>query len=195
MELKVARQELSPRSTIGELSVNGEFECFTLEDCVRPVKIKGVTAIPAGTYEVVISFSQRFGKQLPLLLNVPNFDGVRIHPGNTDADTEGCLLVGKTKGQDFIGNSRAAFATLFAKLEDAMRREKVFIEIVQEGEMPRAALSPRGAKSIQRQIGAPGARGRRKGAKPAAKPKAKATPKPKAKAKTKSGAKRALRRR
>ena len=101
MDLKVLRKELTARSTIGELHVDGKFECFTLEDAVRPVKIKGVTAIPSGVYEVVVNFSQRFRRPLPLLLNVPNFDGVRIHAGNTDADTEGCLLVGKTKGADF----------------------------------------------------------------------------------------------
>ena len=79
MDLRVKRLEFSDDSTIGELSVDGQFECYTLEDKVRPVKIKGKTAIPAGQYEVVINFSQRFQKPLPLLLNVPNFAaGARI---------------------------------------------------------------------------------------------------------------------
>jgi len=152
MDLKVLRKELTPRSTIGELHVDGQFECFTLEDAVRPVKIKGVTAIPAGIYEVVINFSQRFQRPLPLLLNVPNFDGVRIHAGNTDADTEGCLLVGKTKGADFIGNSRAAFGVLFAKIEKAATREKVFIELVQPGDAVQPLAATREAGSIRREI-------------------------------------------
>jgi len=130
MQIQVFRKTLTARSTIGELHLDGQFECYTLEDCVRPVKIKGMTAIPAGSYEVVINFSARFQRLLPLLLNVPNYDGVRIHVGNTDADTEGCLLVGQTQSADFIGKSRAAFDTLFPKLQAAAAREKIFIDII-----------------------------------------------------------------
>lgn len=129
MDLRVKRLEFSDDSTIGELSVDGQFECYTLEDKVRPVKIKGKTAIPAGQYEVVINFSQRFQKPLPLLLNVPNFEGVRIHPGNIPANTEGCILVGETKGVDCIGQSRVAFHRLFEKMKAAAETQKIFIEI------------------------------------------------------------------
>jgi hypothetical protein len=129
MELNVKRTDLSENSTIGELSVDGQFECYTLEDKVRPVKIKGVTAIPAGRYEVIINYSQRFNRQLPLLMNVPDFEGVRIHPGNTAADTEGCILVGQTKGEGFVGQSRLAFEQLFNKLQAASVTGKIFIEI------------------------------------------------------------------
>jgi hypothetical protein len=129
MDLRVKRLEFSDDSTIGELSVDGQFECYTLEDKVRSVKIKGKTAIPAGQYEVVINFSQRFQKPLPLLLNVPNFEGVRIHPGNIPANTEGCILVGDTKGVDCIGQSRIAFARLFEKMKTATETQKIFIEI------------------------------------------------------------------
>jgi hypothetical protein len=119
-------------STIGELAVDGAFECFTLEDAVRPVKIKGITAIPAGSYEVVVSFSERFKRPLPLLLNVPNFDGIRIHPGNTARDTEGCILVGKTKDKDLVGSSRDAFGSLLEKIQAALAQEKIFIHITEE---------------------------------------------------------------
>ncbi|ABB75175.1 DUF5675 family protein [Nitrosospira multiformis] len=129
MDLRVKRLEFSDDSTIGELSVDGEFECYTLEDKVRPVKIKGKTAIFAGQYEVVINFSQRFQKTLPLLLNVPSFEGVRIHPGNISANTEGCILVGDTKGVNFIGQSRVAFDRLFQKMKAAAETQKIFIEI------------------------------------------------------------------
>lgn len=132
MEMKLVRKELTNNSTIGELSVNGKFECFTLEDRVRPVKIKGETAIPLGAYEVVVTFSNRFKKPLPLFLNVPGFEGVRIHPGNTKKDTEGCILVGQTKSKDMVGKSRAAFDILFAKIKAAAQKEKIFIEIVNE---------------------------------------------------------------
>jgi len=129
MELQVKRTDFTDNSTIGELSVNGQFECYTLEDKVRPVKIAGKTAIPAGRYEVIIDLSQRFGRLLPLLLNVPDFEGVRIHPGNTAANTEGCILVGDEKSQDLVGKSRAAFDRLFAKLSAAAEKEKIYLEI------------------------------------------------------------------
>lgn len=129
MDLNVKRLVFSEESTVGELSINGEFECYTLEDKVRPVKIKGKTAIPSGRYEVIINFSQRFQRQLPLLLKVPDFEGVRIHPGNTAANTEGCILVGETKDENFVGHSRLAFDRLFEKLKAASQTEKIFIEI------------------------------------------------------------------
>lgn len=130
MNLRVLRKTFTEESTIGELSVNGAFECFTLEDKVRAVKIHGKTAIPAGIYEVTITFSDKFKKPLPLLMNVPNFAGIRIHSGNVAADTEGCILVGKTKSANAIGSSRVAFKSLFAKIEVALKKEKVFIEVV-----------------------------------------------------------------
>lgn len=117
MELLLKRLHKTSNSTIGELYVNGVFECYTLEDVERVVKIKNETAIPKGKYKVVITYSNRFKRDLPLLLNVPNFEGVRIHSGNTNHDTEGCILVGLTRSKDFIGNSRKAFAKLFDKLK------------------------------------------------------------------------------
>jgi len=130
MNLKLVRKTFTDETTIGVLSVDGKTECFTLEDKVRAVKIHGKTAIPGGIYEVTITFSDRFKKPLPLLLNVPNFAGIRIHSGNTAADTEGCILVGETRGANIVGNSRKAFAALFAKLEAALTKEKIFIEVV-----------------------------------------------------------------
>jgi len=130
MNLRLLRKTFSDVSTIGELSVDGKPECFTLEDKVRAVKIRGETAIPAGIYEVTITFSEKFKKPLPLLLNVPNFAGIRIHSGNTAANTEGCILVGTTQGKDHVGSSRVAFAALFAKIEAALKKEKIFIEVV-----------------------------------------------------------------
>lgn len=130
MELTLKRTTFTDESTIGELSIDAKFECYTLEDMVRPVKMAGITAIPAGSYEVVITFSERFKVMLPLLLRVPDFDGVRIHPGNTAKNTEGCILVGQSKDKDFIGESKAAFDALFKKLKRASAVEKIFIHIV-----------------------------------------------------------------
>jgi len=119
MVIKIKRLYKTDNSTIGELTIDGKFECYTLEDKEREVKIKSETAIPKGTYKVIINQSNRFKKLLPLLLNVPNFEGVRIHPGNTNHDTEGCILVGRTRSKDFIGQSRKAFTSLFAKMKEA----------------------------------------------------------------------------
>lgn len=122
MLLKVTRVQLDPDVTIGELSVDGQFECYTCEDTVRPngTKVFGQTAIPAGTYNVLVTFSPHFDRPLPLLERVPDFEGVRIHPGNTPADTEGCLLVGKDRLAKSIGESRVAFDALFPKIQAAL---------------------------------------------------------------------------
>lgn len=126
MKLLLKRLHKTNNSTVGELSINGKFECYTLEDIERDVKIPSKTAIPKGDYVVEISFSNRFKKEMPILLNVPNFEGVRIHSGNTAADTEGCILVGQTRGLDTVGKSRLAFAELFVKLKTD---EKVILTI------------------------------------------------------------------
>lgn len=126
MNLKLKRTQRSDKSTIGELTVDGLLECYTLEDVERKEKIYGKTAIPTGTYKVSITHSPRFNRRLPLLENVPGFEGVRIHPGNKAEDTEGCILVGRKKSQDMILESRLAFDALFKKLETA---EEIQIEI------------------------------------------------------------------
>ena len=101
------------------MTIDGAFECYTLEDVVRPAgeKVYGQTAIPAGRYRIQLTMSNRFKTVLPLLENVANFEGVRIHPGNTAADTDGCILVGQSKTSNSIGGSRAAFDRLFARLQ------------------------------------------------------------------------------
>lgn len=122
MKLEVVRWSCGATCTIGELLVNGEHECWTLEDVVRPdgVKIYGETAIPYGTYVVTITHSNRFQRDLPLVHDVPDFQGIRIHPGNTAADTHGCLLVGRNKTADSVTESRLAFDALFPKIRNAI---------------------------------------------------------------------------
>jgi hypothetical protein len=129
MELKVIRQIFTDKSTIGKLFIDGEFECFVLEDVVRDHKIKHETAIPYGRYEVVITFSDRFKKPLPLLLSVPEFSGIRIHSGNDRSATSGCLLLGCTRGVDFVGESRSAMEAFMPKLREGLEKGKVFITI------------------------------------------------------------------
>ena len=130
MELKLQRKKINKTSCIGDLYVDGEFECYTLEDPPRKKKIPGITGIPAGRYRIVVDFSDRFQTKMPLLLDVQGFKGVRIHSGNTAADTEGCILVGDVEKAGWIEKSRIAFFRLFKKLWHACQREKVWIEVV-----------------------------------------------------------------
>lgn len=130
MKLTLIRKPSSASCTQGELLIDGVHECYTLEDVVRPVKVAGITAIPAGTYRVTVTMSPRFGRLLPLLNDVPGFSGVRVHPGNTAADTEGCILVGDAPAPDFLGKSRAAFDRLLAKINSAaVAGERIEIEV------------------------------------------------------------------
>lgn len=132
MNLKLERVWCGPEASVGTLYVDGKQFCYTLEDCVREDgrsvnswKIPGKTAIPTGTYNVVITPSQRFKRDLPLLKNVPGFSGIRIHSGNTAADTEGCILVGKGHSTRSVTDSRAAFNDLFDHIKSALDRGEV----------------------------------------------------------------------
>lgn len=101
MKLLLQRIAQTPEYTIGRLYIDDKFYTNTLEDTVREEKIAGKTAIPEGIYKVVVNRSPKFKRDLPLLLDVPNFEGIRIHRGNTAKDTSGCILVGlnKVKGK------------------------------------------------------------------------------------------------
>lgn len=131
MNLRLQRQPSDDNRTHGDLSIDGAWECFTLEDVVRDVKIKGQTAIPAGSYAVTLENSPRFGPDTLTVNDVPGFSGVRIHAGNTEHDTEGCPLVGRTRTATGIGESRAALAELKAKVKAALdAQDWVWLEIV-----------------------------------------------------------------
>ena len=142
MEIKVIRDVHSENSTTGKMYVDDVFECFTLEDKdrglkstmsldeLKSLKVYGETAIPTGRYQVTTSFSGIFEKEMPLLVNVPDYDEVRIHPGNSDKDTLGCILVGEARTVDWVSNSRAAFARFWPKMKAAIDAgQKVFITI------------------------------------------------------------------
>ena len=132
MKLTLKRTRGTPVVTLGSLYVDGVFECFTLEDTVRvddpltPVdegkKVMGMTAIPAGTYKVIINESPRFKKNLMRLLDVPGFTGILIHGGNTAEDTHGCILVGNSilGGTIKAGTSTPALKALQAKVQKAL---------------------------------------------------------------------------
>ena len=136
MQITVKRTIFSDLSTEGELSIDGFFECYTLEDkdrglistqdlgLINSLKVQNETAIPYGFYSVGINQSERFGRLMPIVNDVPGFAGVRIHSGNTAADTDGCILVGQQKGIDFIGSSRLAFDAFYERLEAAVNRNE-----------------------------------------------------------------------
>ena len=135
MQLKLIRDTFSDESTIGKLYIDGEYFCETLEDKDRYLegggkKEYGKTAIPRGTYGVIITMSNRFKKELPLLLNVPQFEGIRIHAGNTAVDTDGCILLGRARRNNFVENSRDAVNEFIQKLREALDNgEKCEIEV------------------------------------------------------------------
>lgn len=135
MELTLRRTALRAGYTIGHLYIDGTYFCDTLEDTVRDLdtepKVPGRTAIPAGRYRVVVNRSPRFGRDLPRLLDVPHFDGILIHSGNSAADTAGCILVGRNTATGRLTESRVTSDALTARLAAAQRRGKA-IEIVIE---------------------------------------------------------------
>lgn len=130
MEIKIKRTP-AENYTHGVLTIDGSpFTCFTLEDKERVLKVQNETAIQRGRYEVILNMSNRFKKYMPLLLNVPHFEGIRIHSGNTKEHTEGCILIGYENGNDgFLGNSRTAFNDLMKVLTKVEKKEKIYITI------------------------------------------------------------------
>ena len=111
MNIKINRYLLKKDYTMGQLFIDGVLICDTLEDIYRGdnltnTKVYGQTCIPCGKYEVRITQSSRFKRELPELINVPFFTGVRIHSGNTVKDTEGCILVGKKEKDGVLIHSR-----------------------------------------------------------------------------------------
>lgn len=146
MEIHLRRIARKPNYTIGKLYINGVYFCDTIEDYDRlyfgKPKVMNKTAIPCGNYEVLLNnYSPKYGNRepykslcngfVPLINNVPNFSGVRIHIGNDENDTSGCVLVGKNKVVGKVVESRATFTQLMNRfLTPARKRgEKVFITI------------------------------------------------------------------
>ena len=138
MKLKLIRTFGTEGFTEGKLYIDDVFECYTVEDEDRHleaggIKIPAVTAIPKGSYEVVLSMSPRFKRILPEVLNVPGFTGVRIHSGNSSKDSEGCILVGSSNDRnddDWIGGSKVALSQLMVKLATVTSGTKVYLDVV-----------------------------------------------------------------
>lgn len=141
MELFLQREKSKLETTLGKLKVNGDFECHTLEDEVRvddPItqdvnegkKIYGKTAIPAGRYRVDITWSPKFKKYMIIILDVPDYTGIRMHSGNDAEDTLGCVLVGTTVDSSRrIHGGTQALPKLYAKIAAALKKGEVWITI------------------------------------------------------------------
>lgn len=141
MNITLNRIAKKSKYTIGKLYIDGEYFCDTIEDTdrgltqtmtdaqIKSKKVYGQTAIPTGTYKVIINYSNKFKRQMPLLLNVPGFLGIRIHSGNTEKDTEGCLIVGKNKVVGKVIESKDTYNKLFSMLCEANKKEAIKITI------------------------------------------------------------------
>ena len=139
MRITLIRIANRPTYCIGKLYIDGKWFCDTLEDVDRGLddkmtveeildrKIKGETAIPTGIYQVLLTYSPKYKKIMPLINNVKGYQGIRIHSGNTHKDTEGCLLVGKNREVGKVLDSRVTFNALFKKLNQA--KSKIIIDI------------------------------------------------------------------
>ena len=139
MKLTLIRKIFTDDFTIGELYIDDCFICETLEDKVRDLnkiedKVPGKTAIPYGIYKVILSWSNRFKKVLPEILGVQFFSGVRIHSGNTAADSKGCILVGKYYKDGVLVKSRECMSLIMNKLIECTheKKEEITIEIKEE---------------------------------------------------------------
>lgn len=140
VNLELSRRHFLEDRCIGDIYIDGHWECFTLEDQDRhledylnkpDIKVPGKTAIPRGRYQVIIDHSTRFKQNMPHLLNVPLFEGIRIHPGNTPENTSGCILLGQEI--DFKANiilrSRLAYELFLDKLKFGLSQGQVWITI------------------------------------------------------------------
>ena len=142
MNLTLKRLNLTPNYTEGELYVNGVYFCKTLEDTNRDLnkngqfdnnekKVYGETCIPYGKYKVILSYSPKFKRELTEILEVPDFQGIRIHRGNKISDTLGCILCGEKVKNGYLSNSTPYEIKLVELFKQAKsRNEESFIEII-----------------------------------------------------------------
>lgn len=139
MRITLIRIANRPTYCIGKLYIDGVYQCDVIEDTDRGLddkmkeseilkkKIKGQTAIPTGVYPVVITYSPKYKKPMPLIDKVKGYSGIRIHSGNTAKDTEGCLIVGKNKEVGKVLESRKTYNALFKILTET--KERIIIDI------------------------------------------------------------------
>lgn len=145
VELRTVAQ--NNKYTIGKLYIDGKYYCDTIEDTVRdlpekcPYTVKGQvckckekvyakTAIPAGIYEIKMTYSNKFKRILPLLMDVPHFIGIRIHRGNTEVDSAGCIIIGENKVKGKVINSTQYEVDIVKKFNEYVQEgKKILITI------------------------------------------------------------------
>ena len=139
MRLTLIRVANRPTYCIGKLYIDGVYFSDVLEDVdrglddamdvetIKKLKVKGQTAIPTGIYQVLLTYSPKYKRIMPLINNVKGYSGIRIHSGNTAKDTEGCLLVGKNKEVGKVLESRVTYNALFKRLQQT--KGKIIIDI------------------------------------------------------------------
>ena len=135
MEITLKRKYFNKEYTIGELYINKQYICNTLEDTYRDLskeaKIPNKTCIPYGRYKVIVNYSPKFKRNLPRLLDVPYFEGILIHRGNTPNDTSGCILPGENTQKGKVLNSTKYELLIIDKINEATKNnEETFINIV-----------------------------------------------------------------
>lgn len=141
MIIELERKIFNENNTLGNLYIDGNWFCHTLEDKVRNkmgtlindfIKIFGKTAIPYGEYEVIVNYSNKFKRKMPLLINVPKYSGIRLHFGKTETWSEGCILVSKKADnikQQLLFDDREAEKNLINLIEEKQKKEKIKIII------------------------------------------------------------------
>lgn len=127
--MTIDRQWFTDKTTIGTLMFDGIHMCFTLEDTCRRKKVAGITAIPSGRYEVVMDYSKHFDRIMPHILDVPFFEGVRMHKGSYAVNTDGCVLVGLRHEKDAIFDCQKAIDAVEAELKKRLAKGKVFVSV------------------------------------------------------------------
>ena len=144
MLIIVIRKEFTDAYTLGELYINDKFFCYTMEDtdrgidenhptgAIKQIKVPKRTAIPYGDYRIMLSFSKKLKRFLPLLLDVPAFRGIRIHKGSTHEWSSGCILVGMKKGNGKLLDILEAERKLIEVLKSVNETEAIYIKIIKE---------------------------------------------------------------
>lgn len=133
--IQVSRKIFTDKSTVGDIFFDGEWVANSLEDTIRNIKVAKHTAIPAGDYKIELRHSNKFNRLMPFLLQVPFFEGVMFHWGNSDIDTEGCILTGHydEKNPNWISESRKSFENLYSLIEQAVKNKEELIASVYGG--------------------------------------------------------------
>ena len=143
MRMLLLRDTLAEGWTMGALLLDGKHFCWTLEDSMREIvtdsgwlwrhdlKVPAETAIPAGTYEVSVNWSNKFKRRMPLIMAVPSFEGIRFHGGSNVDHSEGCPLMGRHRNQreGLLWDSGGLTDALTERIDSATRRGKVWCEV------------------------------------------------------------------